>query len=70
MENRLKEIIAKSGLKKSFIASKIGVANNTFSCYISGRRNPTVKTAEKIADILNCSVEDIFFTKNKLNYDK
>ncbi len=65
MENNLKEFITKSGLKQSHIASKLGISNNTLSCYISGRRNPKVNTAKKLADILNCSVADIFFTENK-----
>lgn len=65
MENNLKEFITKSGLKQSHIALKLGISNNTLSCYISGRRNPKVNTAKKLADILNCSIGDIFFAENK-----
>ncbi|MHB1443076.1 MAG: helix-turn-helix transcriptional regulator [Candidatus Humimicrobiaceae bacterium] len=67
MENNLKVFIINSGLKQSYIASKLGISENTLSCYISGRRNPKVYTAKKLADILNCSVEDIFLQKININ---
>lgn len=65
MENNLKDYISRSGLKQTHIALKLGISNNTLTCYISGRRNPKVDTAKKLADILNCTVADIFFTENK-----
>lgn len=60
---KLKEMIKKSGLKQSYIASQIGISNNTLSSYIMGRRNPKIEIALKIARILKCNVEDIFFCK-------
>jgi putative transcriptional regulator len=65
--NNLKEYIRKSGFKQSHIASKLSISENTLSSYISGRRHPRVDRAQKLAVILNCKVEDIFFTNNHHN---
>ncbi len=70
MVNNLKDYIRKSGLKQSHIASKLSISQNTLSSYISGRRNPRVDKAQKLAVILNCKVEDIFFANNHYNVVK
>ena len=63
--NNLKNLIKKSGLKQRYIASKIGLTASTITNYVTGRRKPRIDTAKKLAEILNCRVEDIFFEKNK-----
>jgi DNA-binding XRE family transcriptional regulator len=68
--NNLKEHILKSGLKQSYIASKLSISPNTLCSYISGRRNPRIDKAQKLAQILNCKVEDIFFANNNYNVVK
>lgn len=70
MANNLKEYILKSGLRQSHIASKLSISQNTLSSYVSGRRHPKVNTAQKLAEILNCKVEDIFFANNHYNVIK
>lgn len=70
MVSYLKEYITKSGFKQSYIAAKIGISENALTAYITGRRNPKSKTKEKLANILNCKIEDIFFAKNNYNVEK
>lgn len=67
MKSKLKEQILKSGYKQSYLASELGISENTLSSYISGRRNPRVDKAQKLANLLNCRIEDIFFAKDKHN---
>ncbi len=55
----LKREIEQSGLKKSEIASAIGVSKATVSQYLSGRAQPTLATFSKLCTILDCSADDI-----------
>ncbi|MBR5439187.1 MAG: helix-turn-helix transcriptional regulator [Clostridia bacterium] len=55
----LKKEIEQSGLKKSEIASAIGVSKATVSQYLSGRAQPTLATFSKLCTVLDCSADDI-----------
>ena len=55
----LKKEIEQSGLKKSEIASAIGVSKATISQYLSGRAQPTLATFSKLCTVLDCSADDI-----------
>lgn len=60
----LKKEIEQSGLKKSEIASAIGVSKATVSQYLSGRAQPTLATFSKLCTVLDCSADDILNIKN------
>ena len=64
---KLGKLIEDKGLKKSYIAHKIGISPGLLSKYLSGERKPKLDTAKKLADILECSIEDIFFEKININ---
>ena len=55
----LKREIEQSGLKKSEIASAIGVSRATISQYLSGRAQPTLATFSKLCAVLDCSADEI-----------
>ena len=59
----LKKEIEQSGLKKSEIATKIGVSKATISQYLSGRAQPTLATLAKLCAVLDCSADDILNLK-------
>ncbi len=61
----IKREIAQSGMKKSEIATAIGVAKATVSQYISGRAQPTLATLSKLCTVLDCSADDILEVKHK-----
>jgi len=67
-DTKLKKRIREKGLKQSFIATAIGISETTFSKYVNQKITPSYKIAKKIAEILNCKPDDIFFEKNNL-YD-
>ena len=64
ISENIKREINQSGLKKSEIASVIGVSRATVSQYLSGRAQPTLATLAKLCLVLDCSADDI------LNIDK
>lgn len=64
---KLNKLIEDKGFKKSYIAHKIGISPGLLSKYISGERKPKLNTAKKLSEILECSIEDIFFDKININ---
>ena len=65
--NILGEIIKEKGLKKGYIAKKIGVGIPTLQRYIEGINYPGAGIAKKLSELLGYSIEDIFFVKNTIN---
>ncbi len=63
--NRIKELLARKGLTVKWIAKQIGCHATEVSQWIAGRRNPNLIRAIKLADLLDCSVEDLFPTTTK-----
>jgi len=64
ISKNLKKEIEQSGLKKSEIASAVGVSRATVSQYLSGRAQPTLATFAKLCAVLDCSADDILNLKN------
>ena len=60
--NRIKELLARNGLKVKWVAEQIGCHPTEVSNWISGRRTPSLPRAIKIATLLGCAVEDLFPT--------
>ena len=58
--NRIKELLARNGLKVKWVAEQIECHPTEISNWISGRRNPNLKRAMQLANLLGCSVEDLF----------
>ncbi len=57
---KINEMILKSGLKKGHIAKQLEINPVTLSNYISGKRKISLEMAIKLADILNCKVDDLY----------
>lgn len=49
----------RKGLTQADLAQKVGVSQNTISMYESGLRYPKKSTIEKLAQVLNCQIEEI-----------
>ena len=64
---KLNKLIEEKGFRKDFIARKIGISPGLLSKYISGERKPKLDTAKKLSEILDCSIEEIFFDKININ---
>ena len=60
MENRLKQIIRKKGIKQTYICEKLGIHPSVFSGYVKGTRKPNQKRLKEISRILNTSIEKMY----------
>tara|TARA_Y100001963_G_C6582536_1_gene354131 strand:- start:214 stop:459 length:246 start_codon:yes stop_codon:yes gene_type:complete len=58
--NNINKHIAKSGLKKTFIAEQIGVHRTDISNWISGNRKPNRERLRLLARILKCNMSDLY----------
>lgn len=56
MKNRIKQLRQKNHLTLKEVSQKVGMANNTISRYETGKREPTLKTWQKLADFFGVSV--------------
>lgn len=61
VKNNLKKIIMERGLKENYIATQMGIKPNYFSMIIKGKHVPSVEIALKLKEILNISIEEIFY---------
>lgn len=58
--NNLKQIRLEKNISATELAYKAGVSERHILFIESGDRNPSIKLAFKIAEILNCPIDDIF----------
>ena len=54
--NRLKELRKNHGLTLKELGKKVSMHDNTLSRYETGKRNPSLKTWQKLADYFGVSV--------------
>ncbi|OHR74018.1 transcriptional regulator [Bacillus sp. HMSC76G11] len=60
LECKIGEIIDSKGLRKNFIAKKLGVTPQTLSGWIHNKHFIPIDKAFKIADLLGCKVDDLY----------
>ncbi|MNZ79449.1 anaerobic benzoate catabolism transcriptional regulator [compost metagenome] len=60
MEHRIKELRAELGWTQEKLSEQIGVSRQTVISIESGRYNPSLELAFKIAKVFRCKIEDVF----------
>ena len=60
MKNRLEEIRKERGIKQEELAAALEVSRQTIGSLETGRYNPSIILAFKLARYFNMSIEDIF----------
>ena len=60
MDNRVRELRAAAGLRQEDLARQVGVSRQTIISVESGRYNPSLELAWKLAQALGTSIEDLF----------
>jgi len=60
MKHRMKELRAANGWTQDNLSEKVGVSRQTIISIESGRYNPSLELAFKIAIVFRCTIEDVF----------
>ena len=60
MKNRIEEIRKEKGIRQEEFAKELGVSRQTISSLETGRYNPSIFLAYKIARFFGMAIEDVF----------
>ena len=60
MNNRIEEIRKAKGIRQEDFARAVGVSRQTISSLETGRYNPSIQLAYKIARYFDLTIEDVF----------
>ncbi len=60
MENRVRELRERNGLTQEQLASRVGVSRQTIISIETGRYNPSLVLAYKLAKNFGRSIEEVF----------
>ena len=60
MNNRIKEVIRKKGIKQIYICKELGINESVLSLIINGKRKPSQDRLKALARILNVSIKDLY----------
>ena len=60
MNNRIEEIRKAKGIRQEDFAKAVGVSRQTISSLETGRYNPSIQLAYKIARYFQLTIEDVF----------
>lgn len=60
MKNRIEEIRKEKGIRQEDFAKALGVSRQTISSLETGRYNPSILLAYKIARYFDLTIEDVF----------
>ena len=60
MKNRIEEIRKERGIRQEEFAGSMGVSRQTISSLESGRYNPSIMLAYKIARYFDMTIEEVF----------
>jgi len=60
MKNRIKELRAQQKWTQEELSKRVGVSRQSIVAIESGKYNPSLELAFKIAQEFNCSIEEVF----------
>ena len=60
--NRIKEVLDERGIKQTWLAEQLGKSFNMVNSYVKNRRQPSLETLYKIAEILKVDVKDLIIS--------
>lgn len=68
MKNRLEELRTQHGLTQQELADRVDVSRQTIISLESGRYNPSILLAFRLARFFNLRIEDIFLYSDENEY--
>jgi len=70
MENRLRDLRAERNWSQADLAKRLDVSRQTVNALEVGKSEPSLSLAAKIAQLFGCSIEAIFFSKERSMFAK
>ena len=67
MKNRLEELRKKFGMTQELLADRLEVSRQTISSLESGRYNPSILLAFKLARFFNVTIEELFLYEEDIS---
>ena len=66
MKNRIEEIRKERGIRQEEFAKVLGVSRQTISSLETGRYNPSINLAYKIAKYFDMTIEEVFIFEEEV----
>ena len=66
MKNRIEEIRKERGIRQDEFAKLLGVSRQTISSLETGRYNPSISLAYKIAKYFGMTIEEVFIFEEEV----
>jgi len=68
--NRIKEVLQEKGLTQVWLAAQLGKCFKMVNAYACNRKQPSLETLFRIADLLDVNVKDLIVDNKKNKYGK
>ena len=70
MNNRIKEVIRKKGIKQIYICKELGINESVLSLIINNKRKPSQDRLKSLAKLLNVSIKQMYpqVKVSRINY--
>lgn len=62
MYQNIKTLREIAGISQEFLASELGLSQSTIAMWETGKNSPRANLLPKIAELLNCTVDDLLRT--------
>ena len=62
--NRIKEVLEEKGIKQTWLAEKLGKSFSIVNSYVCNRRQPSLETLFRIAEILGVEVKELIISSH------
>ena len=69
MENKIEQIRKERGIRQEEFAKLLGVSRQTISSLETGRYNPSIFLAHKIAKFFDMTIEEVFLFDEETNLE-
>ena len=69
MKNKIEQIRKERGIRQEEFAKLLGVSRQTISSLETGRYNPSIFLAHKIAKFFDMAIEEVFLFDEEINLE-
>ena len=69
MKNKIEQIRKERGIRQEEFAKMLGVSRQTISSLETGRYNPSIFLAHKIAKFFDMTIEEVFLFDDETNLE-